>query len=264
MTSNQPNPLNRRELLRNGGIALSLGAILAACGSDRSGPTNPGKIGVELLPEEESLDTTVDDAVILRTLQSLEYTTVAMHTILAGSLSGDALALAERLIADHQRHADEVGALVTQVGGTPFECSNPFLMERVVTPLSNALAGSDDATRDALEIANGFETIVAASYQAMVEQLSDGSLRAPTMAIGNESARQSSVVALATDPEAVAPELGTPSESEFPTFYAIPAPFGQLTGITLVVGAPDDEGARTSITLQTPAENTFVYNSLSC
>ena len=264
MTSNQPTPLNRRELLRNGGIALSLGAFLAACGSDRSGPTNPGKIGVEVLPEEESLDTTVDDAVILRTLQSLEYTTVAMHTILAGSLSGDALALAERLIADHQRHADEVGALVTQVGGTPFECSNPFLMERVVTPLSNALAGSDDATRDALEIANGFETIVAASYQAMVEQLSDGSLRAPTMAIGNESARQSSVVALATDPEAVAPELGTPSESEFPTFYAIPAPFGQLTGITLVVGAPDDEGARTSITLQTPAENTFVYNSLSC
>lgn len=264
MTSNQPTPLNRRELLRNGGIALSLGAVLAACGSDRAGPTNPGKIGVELLPEEESLDTTVDDAVILRTLQSLEYTTVAMHRILAGSLSGDALQLVDDLIAAHERHADEVGELVTQVGGTPFECSNPFTMERTVAPLSNALASSDEPTRDALEIANGFETIMAASYQAMVEQLSDGSLRPALMAIGNESARQSSIVALATDPEAIAPELGTPAEGEFPTFYAIPAPFGQLTGITLVVGAPDDEGARTSVTLQTPAENTFVYTGMSC
>ena len=264
MTSNRPNPLNRRELLRNGGIALSLGAVLAACGSERSGPTNPGKIGVELLPEEESLDTTVDDAVILRTLQSLEYTTVAMHRILAGSLSGDALALAEQLIAEHERHADEVGELVTQVGGTPFECSNPFMIERIVVPLSNALAGSDDPTRDALEIANGFETIVAASYQAMVEPLSDGALRPALMTIGNESARQSSIVALATDPDAIAPELDDAEEGEFPTFYAIPAPFGQLSGITLVVGAPDDEGARTSVTLQTPAENTFVYNTDAC
>ncbi|TDT15966.1 ferritin-like protein [Ilumatobacter fluminis] len=264
MTSKQPTPLNRRELIRNGGIVLSLGAVLAACGSERSGPTNPGKIGVELLPEEESLDTTVDDAVILRTLQSLEYTTVAMHRILTGSLSGDALALAEDLIESHERHADEVGELVTQVGGTPFECSNPFMMERIVTPLSNALAGSDDPTRDALEIANGFETVVAASYQAMVEQLSDGSLRPALMTIGNESARQSSVVALATNPDAIAPELGTADESEFPIFYAIPAPFGQLTGITLVVGAPDAEGARASVTLQTPAENTFVYSGLSC
>ena len=264
MTSKQPTPLNRRDLLRNGGIALSLGAVLAACGSDRSGPTNPGKIGVEVLPEEESLDTTVDDAVILRTLQSLEHTTIAMHTILAGSLSGDALDLATRLIADHERHAAEVGELVSQVGGTPYDCPNPFLMERVVTPLSNALAGSDDATRDALEIANGFEAIVAASYQAMVERLSDGSLRPATMTIGNESARQSSAIALATNPEAITPELGSPEESEFPTFYAVPAPFGQLTGITLVVGEADEEGARTSVTLQTPAENTFVYAGLSC
>ena len=30
MTSNQPTPLNRRELLRNGGLAISLGALLAA------------------------------------------------------------------------------------------------------------------------------------------------------------------------------------------------------------------------------------------
>ncbi|MAT07343.1 MAG: hypothetical protein CL424_20140 [Acidimicrobiaceae bacterium] len=266
MTSNQPTPLNRRELLRNGGLAISLGALLAACGSDRSGPDTPGKIGVEMLPEDESIDTTVDDAVILRTLQSLEYTTIEMHTILAGSgaLSGDALALAERLITEHRRHADEVGELVAQAGGSAYECANPFLMERTVSPLAAALEGSDDPTRDALEIANGFENMVAASYQAMVEQLSDGALRPGAMTIGNESARQAAVVALATDPDAVAPELGEAEESEFPTFYAIPAPFGQLTGITLVVGTADVDGARTSVSLQTPAENSFVYNDLSC
>jgi hypothetical protein len=87
------------------------------------------------------------------------------------------------------------------------------------------------------------------------------------------------VLALALNPDAIAPELdpsdatevaevsaeeGAPTPEAFPSFYAIPAPFGQLTGITLVVGVADDEGARTSVQLQTPAANSFVYNDFSC
>lgn len=266
MTSNQPTPLARRELLRNGGIAISLGALLAACGAGRAGPETPGKIGVEMLPEPDDVDTTVDDAVILRTLQSLELTTVEMHTILveSGALPDEALALAERLIADHQRRADEVGALVSRAGGTPYDCLNTFMMERFVEPLATAVESSDNPTRDALEIANGFENMLSSSYQAMAERLADPALRPDTMTIGNETARGAAVLALATNPDAVAPELRAIEESEFPTFYAIPAPFGQLTGIPLIVGAADDEGVRVSVTLQTPAENTFVYNDLSC
>ena len=283
MSSPEPTPLARRELLRNGGIAISLTALLAACG-DRSGSTAPGKIGVELLPDAEPADTTVDDAVILRTLQSLEYTTIEMHTALAdlGAFPDSATELVQRFLDDHQRHADEIGELVTQAGGSPYECANTFMMIRIVRPLLVAVESSDDAERDAIEIANGFENLLAASYQALVEQLTDPALRPGAMTVGNEECRHAAALALAVHPDAIAPELvatddtaasdaaadaaptGEATPDAFPTFYAIPAAFGQLTGITLVVGVADDEGARTSVQLQTPAANSFVYNDLSC
>ena len=286
MSSSEPTPLARRDLLRNGGIAISLAALLAACG-DRSGSTAPGKIGVELLPEAESPDTTVDDAVILRTLQSLEYTTIEMHTGLTelGAFPDSAVDLAQRFLDDHQRHADEIGELVTQAGGTPYECANTFMMVRVVAPLLAAVEASDDPQRDAIEVANGFENLLAASYQALVEQITEPSLRPGVMTVGNEECRHAAALALALHPDAIAPELdaaatadaaaadaaaedaaaeGAATPDAFPTFYAIPAPFGQLTGITLVVGEADAEGARTSVQLQTPAANSFVYNDLSC
>ena len=279
MSHNEPTPLNRRELLRNSGIVLSLGALLAACGGD-AGSTAAGRIGVEMLPESDDLDTTVDDAVLLRTLQSLEYSTINIHTALldAGWLTGDAATLAQRFIDEHQRHADEIGELVSQAGGDPFECANSFRRQRIVTPLLAAIESSDDAERDAVEVANGFENNMAASYQALVAQLTDGALRAAVMRIGNEECRHASALALAVHPDAIAPELAPPapaddaegegdgegSGDDFPTFFAIPAPFGQLTGITLVVGEADEDGARPSVQLQTPAENTFVYHGLSC
>jgi hypothetical protein len=296
MSSSESTPLARRELLRNGGIAISLAALLAACG-DRSGSTAGGKLGVELLPDQEPADTTVDDAVILRTLQSLEYTTIEMHAGLAdlGALPAEASDLIERFLDDHQRHADEIGELVTEAGGTPYECANTFMMIRFVAPLLAAVESSDDAERDAVEIANGFENLLAASYQALVEQLTDPALRPGAMTVGNDECRHAAALALAVNPDAIAPELDatggaaaaepatddatstddatdtggatdsdTAAADEFPTFYAIPAAFGQLTGITLVVGEADDEGARTTVQLQTPAANSFVYNDLSC
>jgi hypothetical protein len=280
MSSSEPTPLARRELLRNGGIVIPLTALLAACG-DRSGSTAPGKLGVELLPDDESADTTVDDAVILRTLQSLEYTAIEMHSGLVdlGAFPDETTDLAQRFVDDHQRHADEIGELVTQAGGTPYDCANNFMMLRVVAPLLAAVESSDDAERDAVEIANGFENLLAASYQALVEQLTDPALRPATMRVGNEECRHAASLALALNPDAIAPELdatedipvaddsaeeGEATPDAVPSFYAIPAPFGQLTGITLVVGVADDEGGRTSVQLQTPAANSFVYNDLSC
>ena len=65
----------------------------------------------------------------------------------------------------------------------------------------------------------------------------------------------------------VAPEMvGEEADSgEFPVYYAIPSTFGPLTGIPLVVGAPEGEDqVRFTIILQTPAENTFVYNGDAC
>lgn len=262
--------LNRRDLLRQGGLALSLGALVAACGSGRSGSSDPGRIGVIIPPEEETADLTVDDAVLLRTLQSLEYTIIELHTRLLdmGAYGGDA-DLIERFIADHVAHADEIGAMVVAAGGVPYECANPFAMERAVDPVIAAIETSDDPERDALNTASAFETLLGESYQALVVQLEDPALRTDPSLIGGEEHRHAVIVAIQLNPDNLVHHdlSGDEPEEEatFPTPYALVSTFGSLTGIDLTVGAPDDvDGSRFEIQLQTPADNTFIYNDMSC
>lgn len=266
-----PNPsIDRRSLLRNGGIILSFGAIVAACGNDRGGSDDPGRLGVAApaptLPESD-----VDDGVLLRTAQSLEYTALAVYSAAAdlGVLSSGELTLVERFVTDHERHAADLGALAARAGAEEFACANPFIMNRAVTPVLGALDGTDDLHRDVLNIAHAFETLAGASYQALVGSLEDKSLRSAAMLIGGEEQRHAAALAAAINPdELISPVLlgglVEPDEAGFPVPYAVPSTFGQLTGIELVVGARDAEGARFATQLQTPAANTFVYDSTSC
>ncbi len=41
--------------------------------------------------------------------------------------------------------------------------------------------------------------------------------------------------------------------------YAVTSQFGSVAQFELIVGAPDENGTRTSFNLQTPAENSYVY-----
>jgi hypothetical protein len=270
MNSSERNTLNRRDLLRQGGLALSLGALVAACGSGRGGGDAPGRIGIVVPTDEEPADLTVDDAVLLRTLQSLEYAVIELHTrLLDMGVLGDDTALAERFIDDHRRHADAIGGFVVMAGGEPFECANPFAMERAVEPVLAAIETSDDPTRDAYNTVSAFETLLGESYQALAARLEDRALRTDPSLIGGEEHRHAAYVAMQLNPDTlVHPDLsGEEAEEEttFPTPYAIEWTFGSLTGIDLTVGAPnEDDGSRFEIQLQTPGENTFVYNDLSC
>ncbi len=270
--SNIPNPsLDRRSLLRNSGIVLSFGAIVAACGGDRGGSSDPGRLGVAApaptLPAVE-----LDDGVLLRTAQSLEYTAIAVYDAAAGLdvLSAAELALVQRFVSDHQRHADDLGALIARADAEEFTCPNPFIMDRAVIPILAAFEGSDDLHRDVLNVAYAFESLAGASYQALVSELADTSLRTPAMLIGSEEHRHAAALAAAINPDAlINPVLlaGDPVDVDgdgFPVPYAVPATFGQLTGIELIVGAPSDEGGRFTTQLQTPADNTFVYDHQSC
>lgn len=269
--SGAPNPsLDRRTLLRNSGLVLSFGAIVAACGTDRTGSDAPGRLGVAVvaptLPEAE-----IDDGVLLRTAQSLEYTALAVYEAAAGLdvLDSGEMALVERFVDDHTRHAADVGALASGIGAEEFTCPNPFVMDRAVGPILGALEGSDDLHRDVLNIAHAFESWAGASYQALVGSLQESSLRSVAIAIGGEEQRHAAALAAAINPDPlVNPEMtggsDQPDDDGFPVPYAIPATFGQLTGIPLVVGARNDEGTRFSIQLQTPAANSLVYDYLSC
>lgn len=266
------NPsLDRRRLLRDGGLAVSLGALAAACGGNRGGVDAPGRIGVAD-DEPEAGDTEIDDAVLLRTAQSIEYTALDVYAAAAetGALDGDASALVERFVSDHTGHAAQLGSLIGDVGGEEFACANPFLVERAVVPVLGALEGTDDIVRDLIHVAYAFEEFAGRSYQALVTALTDGALRREAMRIGGEEQRHAATLATVLNPEEIispallgdiAPET---DELGFPVRYAIPSTFGQLTGVTLVVGDVDDDGGRFSTTLQTPAANTFVYSDMSC
>ena len=266
-----PNPtLGRRALIRNGALTVSLGAIAAACGSNRSGSDAPGRLGVadsaEGLFEEE-----IDDITLLRTAQSLEYTAIDVYAAAAatGALSSAEGALAQRFVDDHRRHADDLAGLVVRLGGESYTCANPFLVDRAVTPILGALDGSDDLRRDLLNIAYAFETLAGASYQALVALLANKPLRVAAINIGGEENRHAAALAAAANPDTYfSPTLtgGQDGTDEYGIAlrYSIPSVFGRVSGIDLTVGAVNDEGSRFSTQLQTPAANSLIYSNQSC
>lgn len=262
--------LSRRELLRTGGLVVTMGTLVAACGAGRTGPQSPGRLGVA--PPPATLpEGIIDDLALLRTAQSLEYTALAVYDAAGatGALTDAEGALAERFVADHTRHAAAVGELIAAAGGEEFACPNPFLMDRAVNPILAALDGTDDLHRDLLNIAHAFEQIAGQSYQALVVAFKDPALRQAAMQIGGEELRHATVLARAITPDQTfAPSFfGEPEEKNAEGFvvpYGIPSVFGRVSGFELVVGAQNDEGARFSLQLQTPAENTIVYDYQSC
>jgi hypothetical protein len=262
--------VTRREALRTGGLVLSLGAVAAACAAEAAGSEAPGRIGVA--PPAPTLPPAVmDDMTLLRTAQSLEYTALELYAALiaTGALTGDEPALFDRLVADHTEHAAQIGQLITAQGGTEYTCANSFIMDRSVNPSLAAMEGSDDVHRDVLNIAYSFEALFGASYQSFVRLLKAQDLRRAITLVGTEEQRHETVLARIINPdETFAPTFfGEPEEKDadgFPIPYAIPSVFGRVSPIELVVGAPNDEGARFSTLLQTPAENSFVYDYMSC
>ena len=262
--------MSRRDVLRSGGLVLSLGALAAACGSEAEGSEAPGRIGIA--PPPPTLpEAVVDDMTLLRTAQSLEYTALDLYEPLlaTGALTADETTVFDRIIEDHTAHAAEWGVLIAAQGGTEYTCSNAFIMERNVLPALNAMDGSDDVHRDVLNIAFAFETLFGASYQSFIPLLTALDLRRATMLVCSDEQRHAAVIARMINPEhTFAPTFfGEPDEKDtqgFPIPYAIPSVFGKVSPIELVVGTPNDEGALFSTLLQTPAANSFVYDYMSC
>ena len=127
---------SRRDVLKVGGLTISLGAFVAACGDDRGGDDAPGRVGSAPVPTALP-DYAVDDAVLLRTASSLEITAIEVYEAalaINGAIPPSLIPVVERLIEDHQMIADQMVGLTESVGGEGWTCSNPWLMDRLVAP----------------------------------------------------------------------------------------------------------------------------------
>jgi hypothetical protein len=271
-TPAQNSDFDRRTLLRRGGLTLGLGAFLSACAADFGGDTAPGRVG---LVESETVlpEGVVNDVVYLRTMQSLEHSVVELLSALiaGGHFTAPQQSYIDRFIADHVAASETLGQHIVDAGGEPYACENTWVRNRFIDPVLEAVATSDDANRDARSSAHAFETMLAHSYQHLAGIAAAPAVRHGLMSLGASAARRSALLAVqisAAEFGYFGPEInGDAAETDsegFPVGYALPAVFGQVGQIPLVIGAADDEGARYATSLQTPAENTFVYDYMSC
>lgn len=299
LTPSARQPFSRRRLFEFGGAAAAMAAVLAACGNDGGGA--PGRVG--LAPTTTALPTaTVDDAVFLRTLQSLEYSTLGMYERFAaeGGLEGQAAAALERFTTDHTEAAAELDSLLGTVGGTPFACPNPWYEARFFGPaLDNIFGGtnsdgeipvSDDIPRDVLTMIWALESLATSSSLHFIPQLSTPELRSAVIALGAKASRRAATATLLRNPAPVgylSPEIIEADGGEVPTVeteppatdasadstpdaapivlpYVISTRFAQLTAVSIEIGAVNELGLRYKSAFETPADNAFVYNSLTC
>lgn len=268
--------VSRRRFLLAGGATVSFGALLAACGGSES--SGIARIGNAPQPNELP-EGKVTDVTLLRTATSLEYNAIFVYETVAaaGLLSGDAATLAGRFLSDHRAHAEATAQLTEELGGQAFEKPNPRLQSIYVEPALALITGDDsagiapteDPVADVLALAYALETLAGATYQAYVPLLNDKALRAAAMGIGQQEARHAAVIGTLANPSRLVSSFGLsiPAEyredTELPAAaYAVPSAFGTLSPIPVTLGAANESGIRTTVSLETPSLNSMVYEYL--
>lgn len=282
--------LSRRALFGAGGL-VSLGMLAAACGGD-SGSDAPGRVGNAPPPTPLPAEDAPDDALYLRTAASFEYTIIGLYGDLRAldALSADLDPTLDEFVRRHQDNADELNELVESIGGEAWTCANPWLVERFTGPIVELITNgrddvedpSDDPTRDVFNSLTAFENLAGATYQQMVAQLSATDLRQVAAELAGASVRRGAFLAYTAtptpesyfDPEisgALHEESGDEDDEEaeeaaapIEKMYAMSTPFGDLAAINLTVGAPNPDGARQSFMLETPADNSYIYDDSAC
>jgi hypothetical protein len=262
-------PVSRRHAFKIGGLTISLAALAAACGDDRTGDTAPGRVGYAP-PVTDPPDYTVDDAVLLRTASSLEYTTLYAYEKLAAidGLDPAVTQLLTRIMADHEQIAEKLAGLTETAGGVVWTCTNPWMMDRLVEPVLGLIADSDDPGRDALNFAVALENLAASTHQVLAVDLESAEGRLGALEIAVLESRQSAAMVVAArgaegyvSPAFFGEEVPNDPDG-VPYVFAVTDRFGSVGQTVLTVGVADENGVRQSFTLQTPAENSYVYNEL--
>ncbi len=147
---------------------------------------------------------------------------------------------------------------------------------------------SPDIEGDTRVLLNALEVIAAATQQSYVESINDIDLRVQSLTIGVGASRRGAlwgalinpdqlvddtVLAAVTTPESSATDDESATEeaatttvaaggdaSPVPVVHAVSASFGQLGPVEIEVGAADENGLRTKISMETPYFNSMAYD----
>jgi hypothetical protein len=263
--------VSRRQALKIGGMSVSLAALVAACGGQNgTDAAAPGRVGYAP-PVTDPPNYGVDDAVLLRTASSLEYTILYVYQQVVDSVDGldpGIRALLTRVKADHEDIAERLAGLTEDVGGEPWNCTNEWLMDRLVEPVLELIADSDDPVRDTFNFAVALENLAASTHQEFAVVLEDTAARVAALEIATLESRQAAAMVVTArgadgfiSPALVGDDIPT-DDAGIPQQFAITDRFGSVAQSELTVGRADENGVRTRFNLQPPAENSFVYNEL--
>ena len=140
--------LDRRGLLRIGGLTAVSAVVVAACGKTEAGTV--GRVG-EGGQTPVLADAIVNDGVLLRTMAGIETSIAAAygHILEGGFLSKASATLPDlgdqsELVAIFQAHhvvADETfNALAAEAGAAPWLCGQTGLDDAYITPIFERLA----------------------------------------------------------------------------------------------------------------------------
>lgn len=272
MTTEQFSRLSRRELLRLGGIGLITTSFLAACGKQSGSVSDKAIASIGTVPPTTALaEAEITDVVLLRTAASLEYNAIDFYTAAldAGLFTGDyatAAQAAKRFRDDHRTHAAAINSLVVALGGKVHECANTRINSLYIKPAFDLTLteGNPDVGLDAVTLAHSIENLASQMYQGFVGLLSEPKLRGDAIHIGQGGARHAVVLAQILNPglggvgPLAEPATGTSN------VVAIPSAFGNLASLRASFGPPNADGAKTTITMESPSLNALVYEFITC
>ena len=274
-----PAEVDRRGLLRIGGLTAATAIVMAACGNNTEAGT-VGRVGQG--SESPTLqDPVVNDGVLLRTMAGIETSIVDAYThILEGGYLakssttfpdlGDQSELVTLFQQHHLAAAESFNAMAVEAGAEPWLCGNTRLDEANINPIfervengapatDNALAigPSDDPTRDYINLVHTLESLSAQSCQAMVPSVLTPEIRFEAMRLGVRSARQASLIALRIHPggylegAAAAAAAAAEAEAEATTTTAAEGAEGAApaaTEIPLPLAVPAQYGLLSPVT----------------
>jgi hypothetical protein len=149
---------------------------------------------------------------------------------------------------------------------------------------------SPDPAADAIVLLNALEVITAATHQAYVAMMSSIEFRGAGMEIGVGSARRGALWGALITPDALVDDTllagvatvettvpttagEAPTTTENPqaeaggvvaVVHAVSASFGQLGPMLIELGAPDANGIREKVNIETPFLNSMAYEYETC